>query len=162
MVEVLDQFSLQAAIPAVVFGSAGPQGLAQLSRSLRVERVERELRVLHERVEQGSARLLGGHVDVASRAEFLDELEHPVVKGLRRVLDLHVPRVFFTGQKQANVVFGVGPVDAHENRNRGLGRAAGLFLGGGVHWVMWFEMRTASHGETLIRSRSRKERLGLV
>ena len=85
MVEVLDQFGLQAAIPAVVFGSAGPQGLAQLSGSLRVEREERELRVLHERVEQGSARLLGGHVDVASRAEFLDELEHPVVQGLSRV-----------------------------------------------------------------------------
>ncbi len=159
---MFDQFGLQAAIPAVVFGSAGPQGLAQLPGSLRVEREERQLRVLHEGVEQGSARLLGGHVDVASRAEFLDELEHPVVKGLSRVLDLHVPRFFFTGQKQADVVFGVCPVDAHKNRDWGLGRAAWLFLGSWVHWVMGFEMRTASHGETLIRSRKRKERLGLV
>ncbi len=31
-----------------------------------------------------------------------------------------------------------------------------------IHWVMGFEMRTASHSETLIRSRKRKERLGLV
>jgi hypothetical protein len=124
MVEVLDQFGLQAAIPAVVFSAAGPQRLAQLSRSLRVEREERELWVLHEGVEQGSTRFLGGHVDVASRAEFLDELEHPVMKGLSRVLDLEVPRVSFIGQKQANVVFGVGPVDAHENRNGDLGRAA--------------------------------------
>jgi hypothetical protein len=84
------------------------------------------------------------------------------VKGLSRVLDLDVPRVFFTGQKQADVVFGVGPVNAHENRNRDFGRAAWLFLGVWVHWLMWFEMRAASHGETLIRSRNRKERLGLV
>ena len=79
-----------------------------------------------------------------------------------RVLDLRVPRVFFTGQKQADVVFGVCPVDAHKNRDWGLGWAAWLFLGSWVHWVMGFEMRTASHGETLIRSRKRKERLGLV
>ena len=41
-------------------------------------------------------------------------------------------------------------------------RTAWLFLGSWVHWVMGFEMRTASHGETLIRSRKPKERLGLV
>ena len=117
MVKVLDQFGLQAAIPAVIFGPARPQGLAELSGSLRVEWEEGELRVLHEGVEQGSARLLRGDVDVALRAELLDELEHPVVKGVRRVLDLHVARFFFTGQKQAHVVFGVGQVDAHENRN---------------------------------------------
>jgi hypothetical protein len=137
MVEVLDQFGLQAAIPAVVFGPARSQGLPQLSGGLRVEGEERELRVLHERVEQGSARLLGGDVDIAPRGEFRDELQHPVVKGLRRVLDLHVPPVFFIGQKQADVVFGVSPVDAHESRNWAWGWAAWLFLGGWVHWLIW-------------------------
>src|SRR4029450_3108573 len=92
MVKVLDQFGLQAAIPAVIFSPARPQGLAQLSGSLRVEWEEGELRVLHEGVEQGSARLLRGDVDVAPRAELLDEFEHPVVKGVRRVLDLRVAR----------------------------------------------------------------------
>jgi hypothetical protein len=75
---------------------------------------------------------------------------------------LRETRVSFIGQKQANVVFGLGPVDAHEDRNWDLGRAAWLFLGVWVHSLIWFEMRAASHGETLIRSRSRKERRGLV
>ena len=37
---------------------------------------------------------LGGDIDAASCVEFLDELEHPVVKG--RIFNQHVPPVFFT------------------------------------------------------------------
>ena len=117
MVKVLDQFGLQAAIPAVIFGPARPQGLAQLSGSLRVEWKEGELRVLHEGVEQGSARLLRGDVDVAPRAELLNELEHPSREGRQACSRSARGALLLYRAEAADVVFGVGPVDAHENRN---------------------------------------------
>ena len=96
--------------------------------------------VLHQGVEQGSVRFLGGDVDVAPRAEFLDQLEHPVMKGFSGVLDLNAPRLSFTGGKQANVVFCVGPVDAYEWQ---LGIGPGSLVvpwGLGSFVLVWFEM----------------------
>ena len=68
MVKVLDQFGLQAAIPAVIFGPAHPQASRSFPVAFELSGKRVSCGYCIEGVEQGSARLLRGDVDVAPRA----------------------------------------------------------------------------------------------
>jgi len=114
VMEVFHHLGQQAAVPGIVLGSPSAKGVPQLSGDFAVERVERQISaVSHQRVEKRPAGFFHRHADAPSTAIRAEKLGYPFVESLGGVFDLSGCALVRAGLQQADVVFGVSPVDPH-------------------------------------------------